>query len=157
MSNDLYFRFEDGAFNVRSAGVFVQNGCILLQREAGGAEYALPGGQVKLGETGQSALEREFLEEIGAKIKAGPLLWVEECFFTLSGMRRHSICLYYEVQAECGLSLSEGKFVPQKDHPHVEYGLVPIKNVSGLTVYPDFLSEALSDSSGEIRHYVSRC
>ena len=60
------------------AGILLRNGKVFTaRREPGGAlggKWEFPGGKVEEGETDGQALEREFLEEFGARIKAGALL-----------------------------------------------------------------------------------
>lgn len=156
MNRDLLFRLEEGVFNVRSAGVYTENGCILLQREAGGSEYAVPGGQVRLGESAQKTVEREYAEETGIAVRAERLLWIEECFWELGGISRHSLTFYFTVRALTPPALSPDSMRPSRDNPGVEWGLVPFSTLKGLAVYPSFLPEALENPSGEIRHFVER-
>ncbi len=62
------------------AGVLMCDGEILVQKDKCGKEYALPDGGVQIGETTETALSREFKEEIGAFIETKKLLWVKEIF-----------------------------------------------------------------------------
>ena len=42
MNKDWIFSGDTYACGLRTAGILIQNGCILLQRDAGDDEYALP-------------------------------------------------------------------------------------------------------------------
>lgn len=64
MSKDINFKADDYTFSVRTVGVTVRDGKVLLQREKDGNEYALPGGTIKLGETSQETLMREYKDII---------------------------------------------------------------------------------------------
>ncbi len=57
---DILFKADDYVFEVRTAGVLVKDGKILVQRDKDGNEYALPGGHIKLGETTADGLVREY-------------------------------------------------------------------------------------------------
>ncbi|MDE6847136.1 MAG: NUDIX domain-containing protein [Lachnospiraceae bacterium] len=47
---------------------------MVVQRDKSGSEYAIPGGHVKVGETTEEALIREYKEETGADVKCERLL-----------------------------------------------------------------------------------
>lgn len=80
MDKDWLFKTEEYICDVRTVGVLFKDDKILVQREADGNEYALPGGHIKIGETLEDGLVREFKEETNADIKCKRLLWTEECF-----------------------------------------------------------------------------
>jgi len=157
MNKDLLFRFDEGIFNVRAAGILIKDNMILLQKESGGSEYALPGGQIRMNEAAEDALKREFIEETGAGIRVERLLFTEECFWSFGGTARHTVTLYFSVsETEDTLYAKENAFTPQKDNKNVVWGFVPLDAVPSLTVYPDFLSDALKIPSFGVRNYVSR-
>ena len=75
---DWLFTSEEYICDVRTVGVLINDGKILVQRDLNGNEYALPGGHIRIGETLETGLIREFKEETGADIKCSRLLWSEE-------------------------------------------------------------------------------
>ena len=87
MEKDWLFRTDEYICDLRTVGVLVRDGKLLVQRDRDGSEYALPGGHVKIGETTADGLVREYKEETGADIKVGKLLW------TLSLHHTGIICL----------------------------------------------------------------
>ena len=61
--------------------VVIHNNCVLLVKRGNppaAGEWAVPGGNVKLGETLQQAAEREILEETGVTIRAGEMIYTFE-------------------------------------------------------------------------------
>ena len=62
---DWLFKTEDSICDLRTVGVLVCNGKLLVQRDRDGDVYALPGGHVQIGETTADGLVREFREEMG--------------------------------------------------------------------------------------------
>ena len=53
MNQDWIFVVDNNICDVRTVGVLVRDGKILVQRDRDGNEYALPGGHIKIGETFQ--------------------------------------------------------------------------------------------------------
>lgn len=144
MARDWLFRFEEGSCNFRCAGVIIRDGKVLLQRD--GDEYALIGGHVQMGETGEEAVVREFQEELGVQIQCQRMLWTEECFWEWKGKLTHTLSFYYLADFCEGSSFAEdGQFHPQRDDSSVEIGWVPISELNTLTVYPAFFKQRIMD------------
>ena len=152
MPQDWLFQTENGVCDFRCAGLLIQDGKVLLQRD--GNEYAVPGGHVQFGETGAEAVVREFREELGVSVQCGNVLWTEECFWQWKGKLNHTLSFYYSVSLKEDSELPPQGFWRMKDHPHVEMGWVALEEVKGLKVYPDFLkTEIIELRAG---HFVSR-
>ena len=153
MAQDWLFQTEEGTCNFRCAGVMVRNGKVLLQRDGG--EYAVPGGHVHVGETGEAAVVREFAEEMGVNVLSERMLWSEEIFWEWKGRMNHMISFYYLMRF-CDDSdfADDGLFHPQKDNPRVEIGWVPIGELERLTVYPEFLKKQIHNLSAG--HFITR-
>ena len=60
MEKDWIFRTDEYICDLRTVGVLVRSGKVLVQRDRDGSEYALPGGHVKIGETTADGLVREY-------------------------------------------------------------------------------------------------
>lgn len=132
--------------------MLLREGKILLQRDKNGAEYALPGGHVQVGEETQNALKREFREEMGMEIVPEHLLWTEECFWAWKGQTVHSLCFYYLITGE---TEAPEDFLPHRDNDRVEYGFVPLEALAGLTIYPEFLKERIGALRDAPEHFVT--
>ncbi len=157
MNRDINFKSDDYTFSIRTVGVTVRDGKVLLQREKDGDEYALPGGTVKLGETSIETLIREYKEETGDDIKINRLIWIEENFWEYCGQKQHSIAFYYLIEfCENAKTLGLNEFVSQKDNCNVILGWMPIDNLKNTTIYPTFLRDEINNLNGEIKHLISR-
>lgn len=157
MNKDINFKTDDYTFSIRTVGVTVRDGKVLLQRENDGNEYALPGGTVKLGETSIETLVREYKEETGDDIIVNRLIWTEENFWKYGGKKQHSIAFYYLVDfCDEANTLKLNEFVSQKDNCNVVLGWMPIEELKNITVYPTFLKDETYNLDSEIKHFISR-
>lgn len=156
MAKDWLFTAEDHIVGVRAAGVLVRNGKIFLQRDADGSAYALPGGHIRIGETLESGLIREYREETSAEVRCRRLLWSEESFWAWKNRQTHTIAFYYLIELEEDSALPDyGRFVPEQDNGSVVLGWVPVEMVRTLTIYPQFLKEELFCLDGPVKHFIS--
>lgn len=153
MAQDWLFRTENGNCSFRCAGLLIRNGKVLLQRDQG--EYALIGGHVQVGETGDKTVEREFEEELGVRIRCESMLWSEECFWEWQGKLTHTISFYYPAHFCSGHDFpDDGRFRSQKENPGIEIGWVPISELENLTVYPAFLKQEIHTL--QPGHFITR-
>lgn len=143
------------SWSFRSAGVLIRDGKILVRREPGGEEYALPGGNIELGETSRQALVREYAEKTGAHISCGRLLWIEESSF-LNGENSASVLNFYYMVELSGADIpGAGEFVPFKDEERMLYIWLPLENIDKVKIYPKFLGGELSDLAKYPKHFRS--
>ena len=156
MQKDWIFTVENSICDLRTVGVLIRDRKILVQRDRGGNEYALPGGHVKIGETLEDGLIREFKEETDADIKCIRLLWIEECFWEWNGKTAHSFTFYYQV-ALCDTDAipDASEFVPHHDNDRVVLGWIPMDTLQDVTVYPEFLAREILCLDGVRKHFVS--
>ena len=157
MNKDWLFTGDGYICDLRTVGVLIRDDRILVQRDKGGNEYALPGGHVKIGETTVEGLIREYKEETGAEIKCGRLLWTEECFWNWNGRTAHNIAFYYLIDlCEDSDIPDRDEFVPHKDNCDVLIGWMPIANLKNITIYPEFIKKEIYDLNGSPKHFVTR-
>ena len=139
---DWLFKTDEYLCDLRTVGVLVHDGKLLVQRDRNGSEYAIPGGHVKIGETTVDGLIREYREETGADIKAVKLLWTEECFWEWGARQAHNIASYYLIELADGSDIPDtGEFVSHNDNCNVVLGWMPIDQLVDITIYPDFIKE----------------
>lgn len=82
-------------------GILIEDNKILLLKQWDG--YDFPGGGIEIDETIEQALEREFWEETGIKVKQDKLITCETSFFlTPKGKALNSILIYYTVKKISG-------------------------------------------------------
>lgn len=157
MEKDWIFSAEDYSCDVRVAAVLVRDGKILVQKDADGTEYALPGGHIRIGETLEDGLIREMMEETGVEIECKRLLWSEECFWEWKGRKAHNLSFYYLIALRDGFDIPDhGEFVSQKDNPNVVVGWMPVDQLQNATIYPAFIKEEIKELNGPIKHFVTK-
>ncbi len=151
------FSSEEYVCDVRTVGVLVRDGKILVQRDRNGTEYALPGGHIRIGETLEEALIREYREETGADIGVQRLLWTEESFWEWGGRKYHSLGFYYLIKEQGVLQVPDnGEFVSHKDNCDVVLGWMALEELQKVTIYPGFLKAQVYDLEGPAKHFISR-
>lgn len=93
---DIRTVFGTTKFDIRACGILRHEGSVLISNESDGT-VTLPGGAVKISETSQEAVVREFYEETGFQVKTECLLSVVENFFSLNQQTYQQIIFVYEV------------------------------------------------------------
>lgn len=157
MERDWLFCVDNNICDVRTVGVLVRDGKILVQRDREGTEYALPGGHIKIGETLEDGLVREFREEAGADITCSRLLWSEECFWEWNGRKAHNLAFYYLITLRDDSEIPDtGEFVSHKDNGSVVLGWMPIAQLQNIVIYPEFLKQEIRHLDGPMKHFVSK-
>lgn len=143
-----------GRFNYRTAGVWIDDGCILLQGDTREDFWALPGGRVEHMETAEGALLRELREELAfdEETRIERLLWVMQNFFLSLewGGDIHELCFCFSVTP--GVADVARLADKTRDHPCAEpdstlrFRWFPVAELPQTRVMrPDFLNSALLD------------
>jgi len=95
-------RIYGNKLRIRTCGVCFSGDNLLLVRHKAltskGYFYAPPGGGMQFGESAESCLQREFLEECGLEIKVGRYLFTHE--FLRPPL--HAVELFFTVEAHSG-------------------------------------------------------
>ena len=141
--------------------IVVRDGAVLVNRSRNsktGEEYfALPGGHIDPGEDCITALEREFEEELGAKVAVYDLCFVSESIYAgrrKSETKRHELVLYFHADLASDLQ-ENGKEVlsPEKDKNFqwLQLELLPTSNMLPVSVKEYLLATILER---ETAHYT---
>ena len=149
--DDIYFSQGGHKFSYRAQGLLLRDGHILLQTDVrGDSEYALPGAQVRFGETAAEALARRFRDETGTAIAVDGFAWAEENFFSWAGENFQQLALTFHAHPVGALPPDS---FPGKEEtaPHLRFHWVPLERLDAITVYPRNLSELLR---GDVRHMI---
>ncbi|MBK5113986.1 MAG: NUDIX domain-containing protein [Candidatus Heimdallarchaeota archaeon] len=146
-----------GAYRV--AGVLIKDEKILLFTDDLADSWHIPGGLVKIFESSEQAIKREFQEEIRINVTVERLLWVVESSFVFDNKNYHGIELTFLVSAsdfdekmtqnefyglEDDLDSPEGRYKYQKDLKLTFRWFHP-SELDSNTIKPKIYHEALKN------------
>lgn len=86
-------------FRITARGIIIENEQILFVSDEGKYWYT-PGGRLEPDESMEACVEREIFEETGLVVKAGPLLFVQECLDIKDST--HKIHFYFLTSVQTG-------------------------------------------------------
>ena len=99
-------------------GLAIKNGKLLVSEGYDNIKnqtfYRCLGGGIEFLETSKTALEREFLEEINAKIIIKEFLGFSENIFTYNGKKAHELVFYYNI--DIPENYYKDEYIIQDDH-----------------------------------------
>ncbi|WKA54301.1 NUDIX hydrolase [Planococcus shixiaomingii] len=151
---DATFKMENNVFNYRVAGVWVENGHVLLHKQVDDSHWALPGGRARVMEDSKTCLMREMEEELGTSVAVEQLLWVVENFFPYAGKDFHEIGFYYLVHGTEKPSLYQNGPFFGPEGERLVYQWVPLSEVGDAALYPEFLRKALTELPEATQHFI---
>lgn len=119
--------------------IAVNSSLLLIKQDVPTRDHSIwtpPGGGVLVGETLESALIREVLEETGLKVLPEKLLWIHEFLET----PYHAVEFYFECSIVGGmLKLGSDPEVPEDEQALLEVKFVSSDELANLPVFPEFL------------------
>jgi 8-oxo-dGTP pyrophosphatase MutT (NUDIX family) len=152
------FATESGRFNLRVAGVCLNDGHVLLHTEAAVDFWVLPGGRPLAMEPTRDALRREMREELAVPVETGRLLWVVENFFAHEGVPFHELGFYYEMFLPDDTPYRDVRsvFAGHEGTVELDFRWFALEQVATLPLRPAFLKSALRELPAGPVHVVQR-
>lgn len=151
----ITFEKDGKQFNHRVVGVAIHEGQVLLHRAEWEDFWSLPGGRVELLEASPDALRREMREELGIEIEVDRPLWVAENFFQYGGKAFHELGLYFLISFPHDSPLYHtASFEGNEADVPLLFQWFPLAALSGMRLYPSFLSTGLQTLPNTIQHIV---
>ncbi len=148
--HDISWKHPAGTFNLRAAAVVTRGGSLLLCTVEGLGYWFLPGGRVRFGESGESALTRELAEELGHDLPAGRLALVVENIYADSSLE-HEIGLYYHLPWPDTL---DDRDLRRGAEPGHAFRWTPVAELGSVRFEPAGLIPVLQDLPDTLRHVV---
>ncbi len=143
-------------FNCRAVAVVIEDGRVLLHREASQDWWSLPGGRCELMESSARSVRRELREELSIDVKVERLLWIMENFFTHEGRAYHELGFYHLVSlpADRPASIDEECFEGDEEGIRLVFKWFDIDSLEDVELYPTFLRRALKSIPQGTEHIV---
>lgn len=150
---DLCVPCGEGLLNVRVGAIIRKDGRVLMVKSNLGDYCYSVGGRIKFGETAEQAVVREVLEETGVKMTADRLGYVSEVYFindspSKSGKPVYELAFYFYMNVPEDFALASD---------HLGDGVekfVWVAPDEPVTLYPNFMREALTDPKPYVVHDV---
>lgn len=98
-TRDISYTLNGVTIKMRSCGFLINDEMILVHKKKYDDFYALVGGNVKLGESTEEAIHREFGEELNISIEIKQLIWVVENFYTYDSKKVHEFMFVYLIDS----------------------------------------------------------
>lgn len=154
----ITFDHDNDRFTLRAVSVVLDGDRVLLQRDAAGDFWFLPGGRCELGETVVETLQREMMEELGVAATAERLLWVIENFFHFNGYVHHELGLYWlmRMPEDWLATHRSGPISGMEGEVPVVFQWFDRREIGSITLHPEFLRNGLGDLPTAPQHAVQR-
>ena len=160
LNNDVCFQTNDNKrFRLRAAAIIIENDCILFATNDVENYYYSIGGAIEMGETAESAVMREVLEETGIPYEVDRLAFVQENFFKredgmLKGLECHEITFYFLMKSR-GTQQLNSKSKTLNNTIEERMGWLPISELHKYEAYPMFFRDKLKDIKSYVEHIVT--
>ncbi|WP_102275013.1 NUDIX hydrolase [Cytobacillus massiliigabonensis] len=151
---DATFHIKNAVFNVRVAGVMIENGHVLIHKQVSENHWALPGGRVEILENSQSCIIREMKEELDFDVKINRLLWMTENFFEYNCKHYHEIGFYYNISSVTSPFHFTTETFHGEEGNRLIYRWVPINELKQIPLFPEFLRTSLEDLPLTPKHLI---
>lgn len=146
----------------RVAGVLVWEGKILLFTDDLIDFWVIPGGLIKIFESSEEAIKREFYEETGISIKVERLLWTLENSFEMDGKKYHGLELGFLVspldsfeklkqkefiglENDLGMTTNNQSRYKDQSELKLTFRLFEPKELDTILIKPEIYQEALKN------------
>lgn len=155
--NMLQFDAGNIRFLMCVRGIAIHKERVLLFNVIGWDWWALPGGRVEIQEKSEDALKREMLEELGADVKVGKLVWIVENFFKDRESDRsfHELGMYYRIKIPTNsLILHSEEYFCKDGGATIRFKWFPLTGLEKIDLRPVFLRKALKNIPKRTSHIV---
>ena len=138
--------------HLRTAGIWIEEGHVLLESLASRDVWGIPGGGLEPDETAEAGCVREYLEETGIVMRVFGLALLHENFWRDGSTDRREYGFYFRVRPE-DPSL-HGRVPVVSCEPRLKFGWFRLDEVGTLDFVP-FAMRSLLPELGEQTRFVS--
>lgn len=154
---DLTIAVEENVkLNVRTTGVFTNNGKVLVHKCEENGHAALPGGRVKAIEDSITALKREVDEELGLKLENLSCAGVVENFFSINKCDYHEYMWLIKGDFVDKSVYEQEKIYGEEDGKELIFEWVEIDKLKELDFKPVDVIPYLENIDGGVKHIITK-
>lgn len=143
---DIRIDINHTNFDIRACGILRNNGELLVSTEVDGTQ-TLSGGAVKIGETSEEAVIREFKEETNLDVSINRLTAIVENFFTFETKPYQQIIFVYELVLK--KTIQE---INCREKVNVQW----VKEGHVVNLKPVILNEIIRLKADGLQHFVNK-
>lgn len=144
--SDIRVKIDQTKFDVRACGILENNGKILVSTEIDGTQ-TLSGGAVKIGETTEQAVKREFFEETNLHVEVEKLAAIIENKFKMDEDDYQQVIFVYYLS----LSGNQKQELVRKEKISAEW--IDKSQITNLK--PIVLNDLIQSEKQEIQHIIN--
>lgn len=154
---DLSILADEGVkLNVRTTGVFENNGKILVHKCSSDGHYALPGGRIQATEDSIAALKREVDEELGLSIENISFMAVVENFFKVPEAKFHEYMWVIRGEFKDKSVYSQEKLYGKEAGKELIFEWMDINKLKDIDFRPAGVIPYIENMDGKIKHVITR-
>ena len=155
---DLRIVGNNHKFKCRVNGILIHEDKILAVKICNNDFYCCPGGHIHLNEDSKSAIEREFYEETGIRVKESKLFCIMENFFNIKGKNIHEIGFYYLLTGEDLMDKVNDFTLVEDDEgvmKNLEFRWFDLNNLENCNFEPVVVIDKLKNKNFEFEHMIN--
>lgn len=145
---DINVKIYDYILNCRAVAIIIKNNKILFQKRKQDKFWALPGGKIRIDETGEEAIKRELNEELGIENSCIKRVHsISEYFFTFNKNKYHQYIFAYIVETNKNNNnlLENKEFKGIEKTENLLFKWFDIDLLYDAPIKPDFLKQNLKE------------
>lgn len=150
MNKDIQFKKNHSVINCRVSGILIKENKVLLHKKKVDDFWNLVGGKIKIGESSDKALIREFDEELKIGIYPQRLVCIAENFFSFKKFF-HEFNFIYLIECSNIENITDDFF--EKDTYYKWFLLDDIENIN---IKPSFIKKFLLKIPSETTHLIHK-
>ena len=147
---------ENVKLNVRTTGVFLNDGKVLVHKCCETGHYALPGGRVQAREDSITALKREVSEELDLEIENISFIGAVENFFTVPEAKFHEYMWMIKGDFKDKSVYDKDVIIGHEQERELVFEWVDVDKLENLSFRPMEVIPYLKYIDGKVHHMIIR-
>ena len=116
----------------------------------------MPGGKISVGDTGESTVKREILEELGINCEVERVHSVVENFFSFGDDKYHQYIFCYILNVDKdNYIFNNEEFMGIEENKRIMYKWFDIDELSNSLIKPDYLKNLFNDINNKEIKFIS--